>query len=499
MPFAAAFTILTLLAASPFWLSAILPMQDYPQFLTFVRAFSDCHDPASPFFGAYTTDFALSPLVLPLVLARSLAALVGIEQAGRILWTAYAIALPLTTLDLCRVAGSPRATAFFVFPLVLCYWVTGGFFAFATGAPLLLFGLACTLRWFAAPTGARAAALALVACALHLWHGYLFAQFVLDVGALWLLFRFAGRRARVRALSPLLPAALLFVAWSRAVAGRPHAHVVLRYASFGESCARFFEFIAPILPGAAVGVGLFALLGVASTLAAPRARDDARFVVRNPFAWLAALSLALYFILPRDGFSTEGLDNRQPWLAALLFVPAARLPAPGAARRAVIAFTVAASACALLFIGRRFAAFDAESAGASRLIDRIPDRATLLAPVGTGATRSFPGRPLIAVEQYATIRHGGLPPSSFAGYGMSFIRYVGDHNPMPGLPSRWLDNPLLRRYDYVLLRSPLAALAQTRHAVVRPIARDGDWMLFATCGGHALPDCTGTPAPQANP
>src|SRR5262249_52321423 len=154
------------------------------------------------------------------------------------------------------------------FPLVISYWVTGGFFGFATGAPLLLFALAQAIRWFEAPSLARATSFALVACALHLWHGYLVAQLFLNVGALWLLFRFADGRARWRALVPLLPTVLLFALWMRAVAGRPHAAIPFHRLSFADNGAQFFGLIGPILPGATVAACLFVLFVVGSTFAA---------------------------------------------------------------------------------------------------------------------------------------------------------------------------------------------------------------------------------------
>jgi hypothetical protein len=276
MPFAIAFSILGLLAVLPFWRSGLLPLQDYPHFLELARAFADCHDPASPFFGTYTIDFPLSPLVLPLLLARGLGALVGFEQAGRILWTLYAVSLPLAALYLLRVLGRPREAVFFVFPLVLSYWVIGGFFGFATGAPLLLFGLASTVRWFESPTVGRGAALAAIACAVDLWHGYLFAAFVVDVGALWLLFRFPDGRARLRAIAPFVPAALLYLWWMHTMSGRPHALTALHRATVVENGARFFEFIAPILPHAAIAIALFTLLAIGSTAATPRNSEPRR-------------------------------------------------------------------------------------------------------------------------------------------------------------------------------------------------------------------------------
>jgi hypothetical protein len=115
---------------------------------------------------------------------------------------------------------------------------------------------------------------------------------------------------------------------------------------------------------------------------------------------------------------------------------------------------------------------------------------TLLAPIGVGASTAFPGsKPLIALELIASVRRGGLPNGSFAGYNINFIRYVGDRNPMPGISGPgWIDHPGLRRFDYVLLRGGTGG-AGLRPRVVQEVARDGEWTLFAVCGGKARPRC----------
>ena len=59
---------------------------------------------------------------------------------------------------------------------------------------------------------------------------------------------------------------------------------------------------------------------------------------------------------------------------------------------------------------------------------------------------------------------------------------------MPGLNSAWLSQPGLTRFDYVLLRGS-TGMAAARPTVVRPVAQDGEWSLFAVCGSRALPAC----------
>ncbi len=484
------FGALTLLAAIPFWRTQILPMQDYPHFLVFARAFADMRDKGSPFFGAYTTGFPLSPVVLPLLLTRALAALVGLEQAGRVMWTIYAVSLPLASLHLLRVLGRSPWAVLLVFPLVISYWVIGGFFAFATAMPLFVLGLALTVRWLEDPTWPRGIALAAVLAALHLWHALVFAQLLFDAGVLWLLFRFDDRRARLAALLPAGPPLAIFAAWMLAtVHGRSPGSRPAVWPRFFENAASFFEYVGPILPGAAGAALLLAAVLAAGTLARSAPSPRGRFRAANPFAILAILAVISFAIVPAAIFGVEGIHNRQPWIAAILFVFGWSLPSSRVARAGILVTVGAASAAALIHLGSRFAEFHRESAGASRLIDRLAPGQTLLGPIGGGATASFPGHPLVAVELYATIRKGGLPNTSFAGYDINFIRYAGDRNPMPGIrPSVWLDHRELPRFDYVLTRGATEVI-EKRPKTARLVARDGEFSLFAVCGGRALPRC----------
>ena len=294
----------------------------------------------------------------------------------------------------------------------------------------------------------------------------------------------------------MLPALALFAAWMLAtVHGRAPGTRPPLWPPFLDNAGRFFEYIGPIVPGATGAAFLLALLLAAGGLArlsrgTPRASPTpGPFRVHNPFAVLALLAALSFLCFPIVCFGVEGINNRQPWLAALLFVFGWSLPARPAPRAALLALVGAAGALALAHLGARFAAFDRETAGASRLIDRLGPGDTLLAPIGPGSTASFPGKPLVALELYATLRHGGLPNASFAGYDIMLIRYVNDRNPMPGLGAGWLTDPALRRFDYVLLREAGAASAAARPRVLRQVARDGEWVLFGVCGSKATPRC----------
>ncbi|HEY4121522.1 MAG TPA: hypothetical protein VGM56_26835 [Byssovorax sp.] len=499
--FVALVAALTVLAALPLWLTRILPMQDYPQILVLARAYGAASDPASPFFGTYTTGFPLAPLALPILLLRALGAAFGLETAGRLAWTAYMIALPLCALRLLRALRHDRWAVLLVFPIALSSWVSGGFFAFATAAPLVVLGVALSVEWLETPSRRRGAALAALLVALHLWHALAFAELLFDFGVLWLLVRMDDVRARLSALAPLAPSLALFAAWAlttvvgHAAGAQPAVWVALRDKATG-----FFAYVVPEVPiatGVAIALAVV-LLASAAGGAVARARGlrpanvetaaTAAFRVENPALWLALGALALYAALPESCLGVQGIDNRHPWYAALFAVVAWRPPRRAVVARALVAAAVVASAVVSLDFARRFTAFDRESGGASRLVDRLAPGQTLLAPTRGGLSTSMPGRPLVAIEQYASIRGGGLPSSSFAGYGLNLVRYVGGMNPMPGLIVGWLESPALTRYDAVLLRGPNPAVAK-RGDRLREIAKDGEWTLYAVCGSKARPSC----------
>jgi hypothetical protein len=408
------------------------------------------------------------------------------------MWTGYVVALPLAAVHMLRSLDRDRWGVLLVFPLIMSYWVTGGFFAFATAAPLVVLGLSVGVRWLRTSTPRQAVTFALIACCVHLWHALAYAQLVFCFCGLWCLCRFDDLRSRAAALGPLLPSMALFAAWlgvgllRRAPGGRAPT-----WAPFFENARHILDPLAPLVPGSAGATVIFVVLLVACAFGfgVRVRRVSAPFRVATPFGWVALALGCSYFVLPSSCFGVEGIGNRQPWVAALLMVFAFPLPERRVARALVLGWVGVASAAILIFLGRRFAAFDAETIGAYRLLDQLKPRETLLVYVGDGATESFPApaKPLVALAHYATARHGGLPDSSFAGYDTNIVRYANGRNPMPGLNYGWRARPRdLARFDYLLARGgDKRALPEG----LRLVASDAGWSLFAICAGRAGPHC----------
>jgi hypothetical protein len=489
----------TAAAARVWWLSAIVPGMDYPQFLVFVRAAQDWADPSSPFHGTYSLGPWFMPTSLPIQLTRGLAALCGhsVETAGKVLLSAHNVGLVAASVYLLRVLGRPRWAIVLVFPLVLTRWsLVGGYVVFSTSLPLVVLGWALTVRWLDRRDAGSGGPLAACLCATHLWHGIGFLVLGLGVALLWLLWRAPSRRARVVSVAPTLPSLVLFAAWYASTFGQPSpgwAPPTWMAPSF--AIGAFFEYVWASVPGYAVQGWVFVTIAVCGWVAskmgsgAAPATAPGMWRVARPFAWVSIACLAAYFALPVQANHVEGISNRFAYPAVLASVFAWDVPGGRTARWGVLTAALGFSAYSLLDITARFRAFDEDTRGASVLIDRVGEHETLYHhPPNRGESKDFAPahKPLRELQQYASARRGGLPNSSFAGYGINYVKYVGGKNPMPGLygPPRW--GPEIQRFDYVLVRTGQAP--QDPH-FQRVDAASG-WELYAVCGSARLPTCS---------
>jgi hypothetical protein len=495
--FAAVVVVLTCMAARVWWISAIVPGMDYPQFLVFVRAVQDIADPASPFHGTYRTGPWFQPTSLPIHLTSALSVLTGhsIEAAGKVLMTAQNVGLVAATLYLLKALGRPRWAILLVFPLIHSVWtVAGGFAAFSTSLPLLVLGWGLTVRWFEAPSARSGVALAVCLCLVGLWHGLGLAQLGLGFATLWCLWRAPSLRARIVGTAPAVPCLLFFVAWQMATFGDKSMRQPPAWEPPWDAAQNIAEFVEPSVPYATVRLlALMALVGAGLLLCernvgAPAARA-AMWRIGNPFLVLALAYVAAYFALPNYMYKVAGVSNRFAYVGALAFVAAWNLPAARAPKGVVLAGMLAFSVWTLTDIARRFDAFAADTRGASELIDRVGLHETLYCALeGEGASKYFGGltnKPMRELHQFATIRHGGLPNSSFAGYKTTYVLYVDD-NPMPALggPPRWSSE--MAKFDWVLTRSGQGP-GDPRFRRVE--SKDG-WELYGVCGSARFPKCS---------
>jgi hypothetical protein len=261
----------------------------------------------------------------------------------------------------------------------------------------------------------------------------------------------------------------------------------------GNAARSFVEYVWASVPSATVQAsvlaGIVVLLLAASASGMKTSRPASRWWRGpNPLRLLSFVLLAAYFLMPMNADGVEGVANRFAYPAVLAFLLSLDPPAAFGPR---IAFVVAATALAafgLIDLTSRFRAFDQDVRGASALIDRIGPRETLyFGPTDKGVSKDFaPAHPVLReLQQFATVRHGGLPNSSFAGYGINYVSYVDGKNPMPGLrgPPKW--SPEMTRFDYVLVRAGQAP----QDSRFQRVDADSGWELYMVCGSARAPTC----------
>ena len=490
--FAGLLVTFTALAASVWWLSAIVPGQDYPQFLVLVRAVQDMGNPTSLFHGTYVSGAWFTPLALPIHLTILLAKACGgsIEVAGRLLMTAQSVGLVAASLFLLRVLGRSRWAVFLLFPVVHSVWtVVGGFVGYATALPLVVLGWALTVRWLARLDLRSGIALAICLCTTLLWHGIAYVQLGLGFAVLWALWRAPSRNARFVSVVPTIPSLLQYAVWMVTEFGSTSHPGQMSWLSPREAIGSLVRFVWASVPDASLRAFVLAFLVVAGLLLSRKNSPAALWRFREPFLVVAATYLVAYFVLPINLNRVEGFSNRFPYVAVLAFVFAWKLPSRPAGRRILLSAILVFGGWCLVDVALRFRAFDAETRGASKLMDRVGVHETLYYwPERRGFSEAFGGagnKAMIELEQYTTIRQGGLPNSSFAGYGLGYVRYVDGKNPMPGLHGSPWSRPEVTRFDYVLSRRGQAR-PNERFRLVD--SADG-WELYGVCGGHAFPVC----------
>jgi len=486
---------LTFLAARVWWLSTIVPGQDYPQFLVFVRVARDYADPSSPFHGTYALAQWFVPTSLPVQLTRVLSLPFGgsIESGAKLLLTLQNVSLVVASAYLLRVLGRPRWAIVLLFPFVHSRWtVMGGFVPYATAFPLVVLGWALTVRWFRRLDPMSGAYLALCLCVTLLWHGVAFGAAGLGFAGLWLLWRAPSQPARMMSVVPTVPSLVQMAVWLGSTFQKNAESPGWTWRTFWEACDHLTDHVLPTVPHRPAIALLLAIIVLGGLVVSRRSEGATgpaarMWRVENPFLIVASLYLAAYFLFPENGLGVAVLSPRFSIHAAMAAVFAWNLPAERVARVGVLAAVTAFACWRLNDVAARFREFDAETRGASYLMDEVGLHETLYNPPDkNGASDAFdtPNKALIELEQFSTVRHGGLPNSSFAGYGMNYVRYVNG-NPMPSLHGAPTRGPGMTRFDYVLTKVGQGPADPG----FRLLDEKWGWQLYAVCGSNRFRVC----------
>jgi len=391
------------------WLP-ILGGHDLPQHLSYARILADYDDPHLPFRDTFTLPDGPQAYFTTYYVLAALARVTSVMTACRLVYAAYAIALPLGFASLVSALGNDDARApcwtALLGPLLVWNPVSCmGFLPFMLALPALLWGAAEAQRWLR--TGARGHGMKLVVwsavvVSLHIVAALFFGAFVLFCA----LAR-PGRRSLSLVAIVAASMTVSVVLWQRAGPGHLAAlpsglfaqHVANEGVWAGVTCAlgarwstpgEKFELLAatvfcPFPPFGKILVGVvFASISVAlwSGRSAKESKEARRALspVRVSFVWALVGFAILTAVLPTSLSAPDDIcliDFRAMVVLAALSLAAIdpRVFAPTRARRAL----VFGSAMVLALWARQLAGVAAEGQQVLRLVRRLGPSDVLLA------------------------------------------------------------------------------------------------------------------------
>ena len=199
---------------APFWSGRFLPFLDLPQHLGLAAVVARYRDSATAFARTYLVHGGVTPYWGYYGSMWLLGRALPLELANRLLFSAYAVGLPLAAAFLLASFRRDPRWAVFTLPLVFSTNLFLGFASFLLSLPLALLALGLAERHLAAPRLRPGTALALAAAAALAFLFHAQSYLLLGLGALVLFAVHARglRWAATRALA-FLPSLALFALW----------------------------------------------------------------------------------------------------------------------------------------------------------------------------------------------------------------------------------------------------------------------------------------------
>ena len=495
----------------PLWAANLLPFMDLPQHLATVRVLHSYGDPLWGVSHYFAIDLGRTQYLAWYFLVDWLTYLMPLETAARVVFSLYAVGLPLAPAALLRAHGRDARGALLAAPLVYNPFLFMGFANYVTALPLLLWALALLQRLLDDFSPRQLFLLTLVATLLFYDHAQAFVLYGALAGLTVLLgARGLAPRHWWRQVAHLIPAGLamawwlqqsLLLAgadeWHKGLGGRNVAPADVRFKPLLERLTAFPEFLLDAYPDDAdekVLVAWLFLLGLLWVIGRPAA------TVR-PLAGRAALRrhvpeallVAAFFIYLLSPISYKWIwpiaDRLVPAVALLALPALARPSTPLRSVTLVIPATLLALGMAHLHAdrARQFAA----EAGPIRQILGHADRGKrLMSLIYQPQSRVLKWPAFLHFGQYYTMDRGGVANFSFANFPQSPVLFPDEGGP-PKVPPRFEWTPELFTmadhgywYDYVLvrdadpLRRPFGAAADR----VQLVAHDGPWALYRNLG-----------------
>jgi hypothetical protein len=461
-PSTVGYGLLAAAATAPAWIVKHPPLQDLPAHLAILRVVHSYSDPAYGLQQDFRLDLLHTQYVLYYVLGSAFAYVLGVVKANVALMCLYLGGTVLAMRELLRALGKDERLCVFTLPLLVNVMFTLGFLPFVLGIPLLLLGVAATVRWLERPTRKRAIGLGVLAVLLFFMHLFAYGLFGIAFIA---LFPWARPRSWLRAGLPVVPSLVLFGRW---LATSSMAHVAAGSLESGGA----HPYDVSIAQIAQWSIDVFrddtdekhfvmaALVALAATALAQGDRDRSRPASRR-YALLPLVCIVLYFTTGEYLGEVWLFAQRFPVLAMITAVPLLRMPA-GLRGVAATGAAVAVGGLSIVNVCKHFIAFERQEVGdIDEAIEQMEPRRHVIGLIYDKGSSIMPMAPFLHYVSYYQVDKGGLVQFSQANIRYAPFHFRPGHAPPEGDPARlrWEWTPelvtiqeLYPYYDYVLTR-----------------------------------------------
>jgi hypothetical protein len=491
----------------PLWASGLLPFMDLPQHLATVRVLHSYNDPSYGVSHYFAIELGRTQYLAWYFLVDWLTYLMPLEIAARVVFSLYALGLPLSIAVLLKAHGRDSRVALLAAPFVYNPFLFMGFANYVTALPLIFWGLALLQESLDAFSWRRLPLLIFVTTLCFYDHAMAFLMYVALAGMTVLLgARGLHPRHWWRQALHLAPAALAMLWWTsqslilagadewhKGMGGRNVAPVDIRFKPLLERFTSFPEFLLDAYPDDA---------------------DEKLFI-----AWLVILGLA--WIIGRDALNRRGLTGREAlrahvpeamlvtstliylaspisykwiWPIADRLVPiVALLALPALARQSTPyrTFTLVIPATILALTmshthAKRAQEFTTEAGPIREVVAQADRGKKLMALIYQPQSRVMKWPAFLHFGQYYTVERGGMANFSFANFPQSPVLFPDQGGP-PKVPPRFEWTPEVFSmqdqgywYDYFLIRdeNPNRNPFGAERNKVELVVRKGPWALW---------------------
>ena len=428
------------LSLAGLWLSPYPPLVDFPQHAAQIVTLQELWSGNSAFTGTFEINW-FAPYTATYLLFYSLALVLPVGLAGKLLISLAVAAIPVITWRLLQAAGSEPGWSWLTIPASLSVSFYWGFMPFLLATAVGLYLLLQTLRFGHDVTLGRGIGIALCTVLLFFCHVMALGCVALVALVYLAVLHYGKPRQILLSWLPYTAGLPFIVYWYVSTVSR-ESYVQGAGVLFGPLWDRLLTILTQLagqggtmqLPEILIGAALLALPFIAGARFSPMPARWAPFIV----------ALTIVLLMPTKAFGSILLYQRLsvfllPLLLLALEFPRQTRPAWGYVAMLVVALTAFTNI-------NRFNAFNGETLGLSRLMTIMEERKNVLyIPVDPWES-AIPAPAHFHTGVWYQVEKRGIVDFNFAFFFPSMVRFKeGAHSWIPNDSVVW--RPLAFEWD----------------------------------------------------